>query len=332
MADHGELLQVRLIGGSAAMEVVRQRIRQIASYDVTVTIYGETGTGKELVARALHYSSRQADGPFVPVNCGAFPDQLIESDLFGHKRGAFTDARQDRRGLIEQAEGGTLFLDEIDALSPQAQVILLRFLQDRQYRPVGGEALRNSNVRVIVASNVRLGDMQLDQNRFRPDLYYRLNVLTIDLPPLRARGDDLLVLARHFLEKFRVQHALGKRVLTPAALDWIASRSWPGNVRELENAINRGVLLASGPAVQPVHLDPAGLSPATRRSPRLTDLSFGAAKARVVADFEKEYLRNILAQCGGNVTEAAARAKTERRTIGRLLKKHGIERRATQVA
>jgi len=324
--DAEDLLPAKIIGNSPALRDIRALIKRIAVYDATVSIYGETGTGKELVARALHYCSGRASGPFVPVNCGAFPEQLIESELFGHKRGAFTDARDDRSGLIEQANGGTLFLDEVEALSPHAQVVLLRFLQDHQYRRVGGGKLRTANVRLVVASNIRLEQLDSQESPFRADLYYRLNVLPIDLPPLRDRGDDSVLLATHFLAKYRALHSLPGKFLTPAALHWIAQHDWPGNVRELENAVNRGILLAPDNAIEANHLDPRIQPGNDEISAGVADLPFKAAKAQVIEDFEKRYLLALLAACQGNITHAAQRAETERRTLGRLLQKHGIER------
>ncbi len=326
--DAEDLLPAKIIGNSLALRDIRALIQRIAVYDATVSIYGETGTGKELVARALHYCSPQASGPFVPVNCGAFPEQLIESELFGHKRGAFTDARDDRSGLIEQANGGTLFLDEVDALSPHAQVVLLRFLQDRQYRRVGGARLRTADVRLVVASNIRLEELESEDSPFRADLYYRLNVLPVDLPPLRDRGDDIVILATHFLAKYRAHHNLPGKFLRPSAFHWITQHDWPGNVRELENAINRGILLAPHNAIEAHHLDPRVQTAVDAVPTGVADLPFKTAKARVVDDFEKRYLLALLADCEGNITRAAQRAETERRTLGRLLQKHGIERGA----
>ena len=184
-----------------------------------------------------------------PVNCGSLPDTLVESELFGHKRGAFTDASSDRPGFIEQANGGTLFLDEIEALSSKAQVSLLRFLQDSQFRRVGGSTLKTADVRIVVASNIDLHQLQRDQ--FRSDLFYRLDVLPIRLPPLRERSEDILLLAEYFLEKYKTRYCLEKKYLSTAAVKWCTSRDWPGNVRELQNSIHRGLLLAEGNEICP---------------------------------------------------------------------------------
>jgi DNA-binding NtrC family response regulator len=235
-----------LIGESTVFQTLLAAINKIAGYDATVLITGETGSGKELAARAIHYQGKRGNKPFIPVNCGALPDHLIENELFGHSRGAYTDARENQSGLIAQAEGGTLFLDEVDALSPKAQVSLLRFLQDGKYRPLGGSRLESADVRILAASNISLQEL-VDQERFRADLHYRLNVMELAVPPLRTRGDDVVLLARHFIAEAACRYNMTRMELHPDTLPWLASQPWPGNVRELQNRIQREFLMCDGP-------------------------------------------------------------------------------------
>jgi DNA-binding NtrC family response regulator len=326
--DSEALLQVNLVGHSRALRTVVSTIRRIADHDVSVAIYGETGTGKELVARALHYTGARCTGPFIPVNCGALTDNLFESELFGHARGAFTDARRDHAGLVEQAERGTLFLDEIEALSPRGQVALLRFLQDKSYRRVGGNRQLTADVRIIVASNVAPDSLHGDANRFRDDLYYRLNVLPILVPPLRERREDIALLAQHFLTLFKARFNLPGKYLGQAGMAWLLEQDWPGNVRELENTLQRGLLLAEGDEIEPRYLQaPAesGTTACAEDTADMQSLPFHEARARVVEAFEHAYLQDLLARSGGNVTRAARTAGKERRSLGRLLKKHRID-------
>lgn len=322
VSKNAGLLPINLVGKSAALLRVIDTVKQVAEFDVTVSIFGETGTGKELVARALHYLGTRANGPFVPVNCGSLQDSMVESELFGHKRGAFTDASSNRSGFIEQAIGGTLFLDEIEALSTKAQVSLLRFLQDLQFRPVGGNTLKTADVRIVVASNIDLNELRRDQ--FRNDLFYRLDVLPIRMPPLRDRREDIPLLAAHFLEKFKVRYCLNNKYLAADAIEWCCSRSWPGNVRELQNSIHRGVLLSRDNQISAHHLQ----AEAIESDPKTTAkevVYFRDAKAHAIDRFEQDYLRRVLGRCGGNISQAAQRAKMDRSTLGRLLKKHQID-------
>ena len=236
------LSRANLLGSSPVFRRVVEQIRRMAELDATVLVVGETGTGKEVAARAIHYSGARCDKPFVPVNCGALAESLVESELFGHERGAFTDAKTASHGLIGQAAGGTIFLDEIDTLTAKAQAALLRFLQDRTYRRVGGGGLLKVDVRVLVASNADL-DALARARRFRQDLLYRLNVLTLRLPPLRERGDDAVEMARAVLERLIHQYRGRTRRFHAEALDFIRRYAWPGNVRELENVIHREFLM-----------------------------------------------------------------------------------------
>jgi DNA-binding NtrC family response regulator len=327
MTVDGDLLGINLIGQSPALLDVIDLIRRIACHDVTVAIYGETGTGKELVAQALHYTSARAAGPFIPVNCGALTDSLFESELFGHERGAFTDARREHAGLVEQALGGTLFLDEIEALSPRGQVALLRFLQDRSYRKVGGRQQLQASVRIIVASNIAPEQLLADHEHFREDLFYRLNVLPLHIPPLRERREDIALLAQHFLTIYRTRFDLPGKIIGDAGMTWLQDQDWPGNVRELENTLQRGLLLAEGDEIGPHHLQLSAESDTADGmldTASLQSLPFNEARAHVLESFEHDYLQELLARSGGNVTRAARKAGKERRTLGRLLKKHHI--------
>lgn len=322
VAKNAGLLPINLVGKSAALFRVIETVKQVAEYDVTVSIFGETGTGKELVARALHYLGARADGPFVPVNCGSLQDSMVESELFGHKRGAFTDASSDRTGFIEQAIGGTLFLDEIEALSTKAQVSLLRFLQDLQFRPVGGSSLKTADVRIVVASNIDLNELRRDQ--FRNDLFYRLDVLPIRMPPLRDRREDIPLLAAHFLETFKIRYCLNEKYLGTDAIEWCCSRDWPGNVRELQNSIHRGVLLSRDNRISAHHLQAEAIESGPESAANEV-VYFRDAKAHAIDSFEQDYLRRVLGRCGGNISKAAQHAKIDRSTLGRLLKKHQID-------
>jgi len=317
-----DVLLTKLVGDSPRFQHVIERVRRVAGCDGAVLLSGETGTGKELVAQAVHYLSRRAGQAFVAVNCGALPSELIESELFGHVRGAFTSAHEAQRGLVAQARGGTLFLDEVDSLPLTAQVKLLRFLQEHEFRPVGSARTEQADLRVIAACSHDLAD-RVHQGRFRSDLYYRLNVLALALPSLREREGDALLLARHFCVRFaREAHRPGL-ALSDAACRAIDAHDWPGNVRELEHAIERGVLLAEGPEVQAEDLGlpevggPAGSVPDGE--------SFRAAKARVVRAFERRYIEQALQRSSGNIIQAAGACAKNRRAFFALMKKHHID-------
>jgi DNA-binding NtrC family response regulator len=315
---------MNLLGSSPQFQQMYARLQKIARVDVTVYVEGETGTGKELAARAIHYLGPRSAGPFIPVNCGALPETLIESELFGHERGAFTDAKTAAPGLVREADGGTLFLDEVDALSPKAQASLLRFLQDKTYRRVGGSTTRAADVRVIAASNANL--QQLAEERcFRRDLLYRLNVLSLRLPPLRERTGDALELARAFLDRLGQQYRVPAKTLHPSAVTFIEQYPWPGNIRELENAIHREFLMCEDDELM-LFGDAggsAGAVGATGAGRVLADLSFKAAKARAIADFERRYVSELLQRTDGNITHAARLAGQDRSAFGKLARKHG---------
>jgi DNA-binding NtrC family response regulator len=311
----------QIIGESPAFLDKVRCVPRFAQCDATVLISGESGTGKELFARAIHYLSPRADRPFVPVNCGALPENLVESEIFGHKRGAFTGAASDQAGLIHEAEGGTLFLDEIDCLMPEAQVKLLRFLQDGEYRSVGSQQILHANIRVVAAANADFSHI-MREGKFREDLFYRLNVLSLTLPSLRERRGDILLLTHDFLEK---QTAIGEtrpKNLSLAALNCLLSHSWPGNVRELHNVLTRAIVLSDRDSIEPADLDlPEEVSSAEQQS-------FRAMKSRAVQRFEHDFLATVLHAHQGNITRAAIAAKKDRRSFWELLRKHGLLTRA----
>ncbi len=317
-----------MLGQSQAMQSVRAQLQRFASCDVQVLIEGETGTGKELAAREIHYAGARRNQPFVPVNCGAIPDSLIENELFGHDRGAFTDARSAQPGLIDHARGGTLFLDEVDALSDKGQVTLLRFLQDNEYRPVGGGAARVSDARIIAATNANL-EQQVAAGRFRRDLQYRLHALYLRLPPLRERDDDVVLLAGHFVQTVATRlRGAGKR-WDDDALQALAAYGWPGNVRELDNVALRAYMCAETAIIRLADLltaEPAfaGPRPANARRANAPLAGFSAAKTHAIRTFENDYLTELMQQACGNISAAARLSGTERRQLGKLLSKHGI--------
>jgi two-component system response regulator GlrR len=306
-----------MIGNSAVFVELTRLIRKIAGCDAPVLLEGETGTGKDLAARAIHYEGARRSTPFVPVNCGAIPDSLIESELFGHRKGAFTDAKQDRVGLFAYAHAGTLFLDEVDTLSAKGQVTLLRFLQDQQYRPLGGVE-RSADVRIIAAGNADLVNLARE-GKFRLDLLFRLKILHLVLPPLRARNGDTILLAEHFMRACSARFNQPAKTFHPDTLAWFDRYAWPGNIRELENLIYREFVLTDGPEIR-VN-DSFG---SERADDPWHEHNFNQAKAKAIAGFEKAFLTRLMAQTGGNITRAAKIAGKERRALGKLLKKHDI--------
>jgi two-component system, NtrC family, response regulator GlrR len=308
----------RLIGKSSEFRVQVEQIASIAKCGANVLLLGETGTGKELFARALHYSSPRASKPFIPVNCGALPIALVENELFGHARGAFTSASDFQVGVVAEANGGTLFLDEIDCLPQLAQIKLLRFLQEKEYRPLGSPKIRRADVRVIAASNLNLEEA-VAQGRFRQDLFYRLNIISLSLPPLRDRQDDIPLLAAHFLEKYSREFGKDVTQLSADALEALLSHRWPGNIRELEHAIERAVVLCRTEVIQFSDLGIcSGFNPQKRESLQV-------AKAKEIARFEKNYIKALLSACHGNITKAAQMADKNRRAFWQLIHKHQID-------
>jgi len=319
-ADTAAILErVGFVGNSEPFRSLLAKITRIARVDALVLLEGETGTGKELAARAIHYLGTRAGGPFVPCDCGALPEALFEGEVFGHARGAYTDARHDMRGLVAQANGGTLFIDEVHTLSKRSQGALLRFLQDGSYRPLGSERQCHADVRVVAAANCSLEDA-VAAGSFRADLYYRLGVAMVTLPSLRERADDIPLLAEIFLARLASHYAAPKRRFDAAALAWMQKRPWPGNVRELEHFVHRELLRGDGPV-----LGLEALRGCEERAAADAE-AFNAARARAVAAFEVQYLHRLLTATHGNVSEAARRAGKERRVFGRLMKKHGIDR------
>ncbi|HEX8846867.1 MAG TPA: sigma-54 dependent transcriptional regulator [Pyrinomonadaceae bacterium] len=313
----------QFIGKAPSFLATIEKIPRVASCDAPVLLSGETGTGKEMCARAIHYLSPRANKPFIPVNCGSIPAELFENEMFGHEPGAFTDARKSRRGLIAEAEGGTLFLDEVDSLPPAAQVKLLRFLQDRQYRPLGASQYRQANTRILAASNQNLLRKVREQS-FREDLYYRLKVITLNLPLLSERREDIMLIASHFLTTAACEYNRPIMRFAHDAVQKLNSHSWPGNVRELENAIRQAVILADGPVLRARDIHLSTDVPEQEAPAPLIEESFKAAKARVIETFERNYLSDIVAACDGNISRAARAAKKDRRSFFELLKKHDL--------
>jgi DNA-binding NtrC family response regulator len=308
----------QLVGRSEAFLAEVNKIPAIAQCDAGVLITGETGTGKELCARAIHYLSRRAPKPFVPLNCGALPVELVENELFGHARGAYTGASAFESGLVREADGGTLFLDEVDSLPLQAQVKLLRFLQEKEYKPLGTAKLLAADVRVVAAMNTAPA-AAVESGKLRRDLYYRLNVVPLRLPPLRQRRDDIPRLARHFLDKYAAE--FDKRVsgFTPEAARALAGYDWPGNVRELEHVVERAILFSDGPLINEVDVRSAGDPEQSRHE------TFREAKAELIKQFEKAYLEDLLLANQGNVSRAARVAHKDRRALWHLIRKHQID-------
>lgn len=341
---------VNIAGESKPLEKALDSIRVFGQYDAPVLITGETGTGKELAARGLHYCGSRSGHPFVAVNCATLTTDLFASEVFGHKKGAFTDARQDKKGLLAVAERGTLFLDEIDSLSLTSQAALLRLLQESEYRPVGSEKTYLCDVRLIASANCDLQE-KIAAGLFRRDLFYRLHILTVHMPALRDRKDDIPVLVRHFLRQFAEQYELGEKIAPAELIDHLTSLSWPGNVRELENTIHRLYLLSGSGRIEiqhmpatDIHAEPFVPSPITTDMEPdaengadefpLTrqcgigagDYNFSRDKRLLVERFEKEYLTRILDEANGNVTRAAMMCGKDRRALGKMIKKYNIRR------
>jgi DNA-binding NtrC family response regulator len=329
-----------LIGTSPRMLEVYRLIDGVASATSTVLVTGETGTGKELVARVIHQRSGSSAGPMVSINCAAIPKELVESELFGHVRGAFTGAQSARAGLFETAHGGTLFLDEVGDLPLAAQVKLLRVLQEGEVKRVGADEVKTVDVRVVSATNVDL-KAGIAAGSFRSDLYYRLNVIAINLPPLRERDDDVQLLAHHFLQKYARRMSRPPKVLAPDALAALRGYAWPGNVRELEHVMERALVLAAGPVIARADLPPEVQGSNGRRSETSSPsqasrassggalgdadyahLSYAEAKRVAMAQFEDAYVAKLLDRTGGNMSEAARQAGVDRSNFRRLMRRN----------
>jgi two-component system response regulator AtoC len=309
-----------LVGASAAMQHVYDIVEQVGPTDATVLITGQSGTGKEMVARSLHQQSKRRAGPFVAVDCAAIPEALIESELFGHTRGAFTDAKQPRQGLLAQADGGTLFLDEIADLPVAVQPKLLRVLQERRVRPIGGDAEVEFDVRLVAATNRDLEAM-VQQREFREDLYYRINVIHLALPPLRVRAGDILLLAQHFVDHFARMFGRELRGLSTAAAERLVRYAWPGNVRELRNAIERAVAMSPGPELAVEDLpervrDYRGVPPRSARDPELE---------LPLEEIERRHILRVLQAHEGNKLAASQALNIDRKTLYRKLLRYGVE-------
>ncbi len=309
-----------IIGSSRAMQDVFDMIAQVSRSDATVLIRGESGTGKELVAHAIQYNSTRADKPFVKVNCAALPETVIESELFGHEKGAFTGAINTRKGRFELANGGTIFLDEIGDLSATTQIKLLRVLQEREFERVGGSETIRVNVRVVTATNRNLEEL-IERNDFREDLYYRLNVFPVHIPPLRDRKSDILLLSDHFIEKYAAQNHVAVRRISTPAIDLLMSYHWPGNVRELENCIERAVLLSVDEVIHSHHLPPS------LQSAESTNTEFHGTLEESLDNLERELILDSLKSTRGNMAKAARLLGVTERIMGLRVKKHDIDPR-----
>lgn len=307
-----------IVGNSRKMQEVFQAITQVAPSEATVLIRGESGTGKELVAHAIHYNSQRASGPFVRVSCAALPESLIESELFGHEKGAFTGALVAKTGRFEAAHKGTIFLDEVGDLSPTVQVKLLRVIQEREFERLGSSKTIQVDVRIIAATHQDLEEL-IRQGRFREDLYYRLNVFPIYMPPLRERKTDILLLAEHFLEKYSRQYQKQIRRISTPAIDMLMAYHWPGNVRELENWIERAVIVCNEEVIYSYHF------PATLQTAEATGTQLRAPLKATVAQFEKELIIDALKSTRGNRAKAARLLQTTERILNYRIKSLGID-------
>jgi Nif-specific regulatory protein len=307
-----------IIGNSNPMKHVYDQVTQVARSNATVLLRGESGTGKEMIANAIHYNSLRSRRPFIKVNCAALPDSLIEAELFGHEKGAFTGADKFKRGRFEMADGGTLFLDEIGDLPLQTQIKLLRVLQEREFERLGGTETIKINLRLITATNKNLEE-EIANGEFREDLYYRLNVFTIFLPPLRERKSDILLLAEHFLEKFELEHGKRIRRISTPAIDMLMSYHFPGNVRELENAIERAVLVCDSNVIHGHHLPP------TLQTAEISGTETRLTLSSAVAAFERDLIQDTLKSTRGNIAKAAKQLESTERILGYKIKKYGID-------
>ena len=316
---------LQIIGSSPAIISIIKMIDQVAKATATVLISGESGTGKELAARAIHYHSDRKNKPFITINCTAMPEQIIESELFGHVKGSFTGAWKDKKGIVEEGDQGTLFLDEIGELNMAMQAKLLRLLQEGEYKPVGGLITKQADIRFVVATNQNLKKL-IEAKQFREDLYYRLNVINLRMPPLRDRKEDIPTLAHHFLEKFNLLNNKKIRTIAPEAISALMSESWPGNVRELENCIERGAILCQSDTINISDILPQ--EPVAHTSPvfdqSIYTLPFKEAKEIIIKSFHNKYINWILQQNKGNISRAAKQAELQRQYLHRLIKEENI--------
>ena len=313
-----------IIGNSSRMQEVFEMVHRVAESNATVLLRGESGTGKTLVAKALHHNSVRSQGPFIVVNCSALPETLLESELFGHERGAFTGAIERKSGRFEQAEGGTLFLDEIGEISPAVQVKLLNVIQERTFQRLGGTTILKSDIRLVAATNRDL-ETAVKEGHFREDLYYRLNVFPVYLPPLRERRTDILLLAEYFLDTYSRENNKKIDRISTSAIDLLIQYHWPGNVRELQNCMERAVLICDGSAIKSIHLPP------TLQSSETVDSDNPLSLATAVENFERELIIEALKQCNGNQTKAAKYLDTSLRIINYKIHNYGIDPRQFKV-
>lgn len=319
IVNQGRAPSVDMIGHSKGMQEVFGLISHVADSGTTVLIHGETGTGKELVARAIHMNSPRSKGPLIQFNCAAIPDTLIESELFGHERGAFTGAMRQRRGRFEEAHNGTIFLDEVSELSASAQAKLLRVLQEKQFQPLGSSRVITTNARVIAATNRHLEEC-IVAGRFRNDLYYRLSVFPIYLPPLRDRGNDIILLADHFVLKYSKEMGKPVKRISTSVIEVFLSHQWPGNVRELENCIERAILLTEGDAIEMIHLPPS-----LQAKMREGDPTEKGRLSTVILSQERSLILEALKETRGNQSQAARLLGTTKRIIQYKIQKLGID-------
>ena len=313
----------KLIGNNQLFVEAIRRAVKIAQISAPVLLLGETGTGKELFARAIHHLSSRSNEPYIAVNCAAIPFELFENELFGHVKGAYTDARQQQKGYIAEAEGGTLFLDEINSLHPTVQVKLLRFLQDQEYKPLGESKPVKADVRIIAASNMNLLNPNVNTD-FRKDLLYRLDVFSIRIPPLRDRRNDIPELVNHFLEKYCQKYNLPKKIIAKTAMSKLMAYDWPGNIRELENAIHKCVVLSAESVIQENQIEIPIKYEIIDRNKKST--SFSKIKTELINNFERNYITNLLFDCDGNISKAVKLARMDRKNFYRLMKKYKINR------
>ena len=309
-----------IIGNSKSVQELKDKIIKISSYDVNVLISGESGTGKELVARAIHYLSPRSRKPFIPVNCGAIPENLFENEFFGHGKGAYTDAGIQQLGLVQEAEGGTLFLDEISAISKFIQVKLLRLLQDKEFKQLGNSSPCKADIRIIAATNINLQDL-VKEGRFRKDLFYRLNIISLYTMPLRNKKEDIPLLVKHYINKYTKVYNKQIKEIPQDKMRAFIDYTWPGNVRELENIIQQLIITSSTKEIQfenfPIRLN--------RQNSQESKLDyFNTEKKRVIDSFEISYLSRLLTEQKGNVVSAAKKAGKSRTALWNLLKKHNL--------
>lgn len=319
-------IRTQVLGHSRALGDVLRKLPRAAKSGASVLIVGESGTGKELIARSIHDLSRRASAPFVAVDCASIPESLFENELFGHRRGAYSDAREDSSGLVGEADRGTLFLDEAGELPLTVQAKLLRFLQTKEYRRLGETAATHADVRIIAATNRNLAE-DVHAGLFREDLFFRLDVIQLVLPPLRERREDIPLLAHAFLEKYAKEFDSPAAAFSPESLEVLVARDWPGNVRELENVVQRAVAMTSGKVILPSEIGSPSLRPRPTKTNRLVvdeSIAFHDAKSDLVGRFEKAYASQLLRVHSGNVSAAARAAGLDRKSLARLLTRHGL--------